>query len=302
MSLDEILKHVEPVRAVPPMGEGARELLDEITATPRETARTRRRVPRAVAWWPRRRFTVMSAAGLAAVAVAVSWVVPGFFGPAPAAALDIRKEGGYYVVTVTDAFADAERYQAQLRGAGLDVELRVEPVSPSLVGTVFEPYDPRKNGLSAAELSRRDDLVQSIESPGRCAASRRCTIGVRVPVGYRAYKGPEHRGPARIMLGRRARPGERHIGFAPLDNPGEPLQCTRFVNRTVGEVRAMLRAHGVTVARFAVPLRGARSSVPVSWYVHGGWLTEPGKALLIADQTRTRTPDLSEPKRCPGTS
>jgi hypothetical protein len=36
MSINEIVKGLEPAHGVPPMGEGTRELLAEITAMPRE--------------------------------------------------------------------------------------------------------------------------------------------------------------------------------------------------------------------------------------------------------------------------
>ncbi|MFI0354514.1 hypothetical protein [Actinomadura sp. 9N407] len=295
MSLDDIIRHAEPAHAVPPAGEGSRELLDAIMSTPREAERVpvgRR--------WPRLRFMLP----LVAAIVLVGWllpVVPGI-GPSPAAAaLDIKKEGGYYVVTVKDHFADPERYSEQLRELGLDVRLELGPVSPGMVGMIFTPYDPRLNGLSSGEQARRTDLIVPIERPGACAAVERCAIGVKIPVGYRAYEGPEHRGPAVISLGRKARPGERYKGFGQLNGPGEPLQCREFAGRTVAEVVAMLRGRGVTVPRIAVPLKGARSSVPGSWYVHEGWLTEPGKALLVADVRPSRQ-TRPVPTDCPNGS
>ncbi|MGK5551390.1 hypothetical protein ACSNOI_07220 [Actinomadura kijaniata] len=276
MSLEEIVRRAEPAHAVPPAGEGARELLDEITALPRPAAR-----PRRARWRP----AVPLTAALAAAAVLAGWLLPlgPTLGPRPAAALDIRREGGHYIVTVKDAFAAPERYAAQLRARGLDIDLSVEPVSPSMEGTIFTPYDPRLDGVPDEERARRPDAIVPIARPGACATTGRCVIGVRIPVDYRAYKGPEYRGPAVISLGRRARPGERYRGFGRLSTPGEPLACRAFTGRTVDEVTAMLRGRGVTVGVFAVPDRGARPSVPGTWRVHDGWLTEPGKALLVAD-------------------
>ncbi|MFI6521768.1 hypothetical protein ACIBF1_39880 [Spirillospora sp. NPDC050679] len=276
MSLDDIIEHAEPAHEVPPLGAGARELLDEITATPRRAPRRRFRP------WFRMRFAVPVLAGLTAAAVLAGWTLPGL-GARPAAALDIRQEGGYYIVTVEDHFAEPQRYAAQLRERGLDIDLQVKPVSPGLEGMIFTPYDPRLNNVSEAEQARRTDLIVPIERPGACAAFAHCAVGLKIPVGYRAYQGPDHRGPARIMLGRRARPGERYVGFGQLNNPGEPLACRKFAGKRVGEVVAMLRERGATVTQFAVPQKGFRSSVPEDWYVHEGWLTEPGKALLVAD-------------------
>ncbi|GAA1537794.1 hypothetical protein GCM10009678_20220 [Actinomadura kijaniata] len=276
MSLEEIVRCAEPAHAVPPAGDGSRELLDEITARPRPAARPRR---------DRWRLAVPLTVALAAAAVLAGWLLPlgPALGPRPAAALDIRREGGFYIVTVKDAFAAPERYAAQLRARGLDIGLSVQPVSPSMEGMIFTPYDPRLNGVPEQERSRRPDAIVPIARPGACATADRCVIGVRIPVDYRAYKGPDYTGPAMISLGRRARPGERHRGFARLSTPGEPLACRAFIGRTVDQVTAMLRRRGVTVGVFAVPQKGSHPSVPGTWRVHDGWLTEPGKALLVAD-------------------
>ncbi|MFC9972365.1 hypothetical protein ACFVH6_15915 [Spirillospora sp. NPDC127200] len=278
MSLDDIIERAEPAHGVPPLGAGARELLDEITATPRRAPARRFRLRF------RMRLAPPVLAGLTAAAVLAGWALPGL-GVRPAAALDIRQEGGYYIVTVKNHFAEPERYAAQLRERGLDIALRLEPVSPGLEGVIFTPYDPRLNNVPESEQTRRTDLIVPIERPGACAAVRHCVIGVKIPVNYRAYKGPDYQGPARITLGRRARPGERYVGFGQLNSPGEPLACRKFAGKRTGEVVAMLREHGVAVTRFAVPNKGFRTSVPADWYVHEGWLTEPGKALLVADTT-----------------
>jgi hypothetical protein len=299
MSLDEIIKDLEPAHTVPSKGTGSRELFDKITASPPEA-------PRKAAWWAssmtwllgmRLRLRLRVAAPLLA-----SWLAPGVggLGPEPAAALDITRKGDDYIITVKDAFADPKRYQEQIRDLGLDIALKVQPVSPGLEGVIFEPYDPRMNGLTTAEVSRRKDLIRAIERPGACADSFRCTIGVRIPVNYRPYRGADHSGSAVISLGRKARPGERYVAFGQLNNLGEPLECTVFVNKTVSEVQSMLRARGVTVGTFAIPMRGRRSSVPDSWYVHEGFLTEPGKALLVADENRVRKPAYPQSKECRG--
>jgi hypothetical protein len=289
MSIDDIISSAEPAHAVPPPGEGTRELLAEIMATPRRPAVTpRRESPR----WFRRGLAVPLVAGLAAAALVVSWLLPGIFGlgPRPAAALDIKRDGDYYIITVKDAFADPKRYESQLQDLGLDISLEVVPVSPGLEGSVFPPFDMRTNGLSIEEISRRKDLVSPIQRPGACAESFSCTIGLKIPIHYKPFKGDGYPGKARIRLGRKARPGERYQSFGQLNNPGEPLQCVRFVNKTVDQVRSLLTERGVTIAGFPVPLRGTWPSVPGSWYVQEGWLAQPGKAIVVAAPTRNRTP------------
>ncbi|MEU8798899.1 hypothetical protein [Spirillospora sp. NPDC048819] len=316
MSLEQIIKDLEPAHVVPPMGAGSSELLHEITATPRETARRSpwtsapTILPRAVARLRLRlrlRLTVPLVAGLAAVAVLTSWFLPGStgLGPEPAAALDIRKEGGYYIITVKDAFADPERYQRQLGDLGLDISLEVQPVSPGLEGTIFTPYDPRTNRLAPPEqVHPADGLIHPIERPGDCARATRCTIGLRIPVDFRPN--PDWQSMPTISLGRKARPGERYKGFGPLNNPGEPLECRQLINKTVDQVRAMLLERGVTVGTFAVPGRGSRSWAPGSWYVATGWLSEPGKAVLVTDEKPFRGKRVSSGRsslltgQCPG--
>jgi hypothetical protein len=279
--IDGLITQIAPDPGPGPTA-GARELFDEITATDAKAAvpETAPHAARRI----RRRFAPPLVAVLAAAAVAVSWLLPGGLGvgPRPASALDIRQEGGYYVVTVKQLFADPQRYEAELRSRGLDISLTVEPVSPGMEGMVAPPFDQRYNGLSFEQIARRKDLISSIQRPGACAASFRCTIGLKVPVGYK--------GKAHIMLGRKGRPGERFHAFGMLNNPGEPLQCVTYVNKTVAEVRPMLAAGHVTIATFAVPLKGSRTWVPGDWYVHEGWLTQPGKALLVAAPTRNLTP------------
>jgi len=252
-----------PVLDPPPaLTAGARELLTEITALP---------VPRR----PHRRLLLPLLAGLTAVATLVSWLLSSVIGgPADASALDIHRSGGFYDVTVKQLFAEPQQYQKELRHRGLPIELRVVPVSPSAVGMVF-PFEKSYNGLSEEQISRRNDLIQPITRPGSCFIE--CTIGIRIPVGLREQ--------ARIELGRPGRPGEKLIGFGRLDNPGEPLQCVPFVNHRVGEVRTLLAQRRLSVVRYAIPLKGSRTSVPDSWYVQDGWLVETDKVLLVAAST-----------------
>jgi hypothetical protein len=280
--IDRLIAEIAPDPG-PGLTDGARELLNEITALPVPPGRPVRR--------RRQRVVLPLVAALAMTVVVLSWILPGLGTRPASAALDIRREGGYYVVTVRDLFADPKLYQAQLRAKQLDITLRVVPVSPSLVGAVFPPFDKRYDGLTFEEMARRPDLIAPIHSPGTCTFEARCTIGVKVPVGYRGH--------ADIRLGRKGRPGERYRGFGQLDNPGEPLQCENFVNKTFDQVRAMLRARGVTIATIDVPLRGTWPSVPGYWYVHEGWLSEQGKAVVVAAPTPNPTPLPPADSGCP---
>jgi len=264
----EINPHPGPGERTP----GARELMDEITSAPGTAcARTPRR--------RRRLITIPLAAGLAAAALVATWALP-ITRPANAAPLDIEQQGGYYVISVKDLFAAPERYQAQLKSAGIDITLRVIPVSPNLEGTVTGPVHPPYDRLTPEQIARRKDLISAIEAPGACATRPgACTIGFRIPVNYP--------GQDKILLGRKTRPGEGYMAFSPIQSIGEPLHCVPFMGKTVDRVRGLLRQHGVNGAIF-FDGSDARSSVPGSWIVHEGFMSRPGTATLLVSPTHKR--------------
>jgi hypothetical protein len=95
-------------------------------------------------------------------------------------------------------------------------------------------------------------------------------------------------GSASISLGREAKPGEAYKSLTSFHALGEPLHCVPHLNKTVAEVRALLKERGITIQEFTVadPRRTdpldyeLTSSVPDSWYVTGGSLLMPGKATV----------------------
>jgi hypothetical protein len=256
----------------------ARELFEEIATAPIMTTEPtpgvleryrhlpgRRSLPEPMR---RRWITVPLAAGFAATALAVSWVLPGTLGlgPRQAAAFDITQEDGDYVIKVETLFADPEHYEAQLRDLGLNISVRLRPVSPSLEGSI---------------ITGSDD-IETTQRAGVCGEWLRCPIELKVPVGYR--------GKASILLGRKARPGEAYEGMGKIEMPREPLHCVDFVNKSVDQVGAMLKERGVTIKQFAYKGKGMRSRVPGWWYVHEGVLSEPGKAILLVSPVRDHEP------------
>jgi hypothetical protein len=281
MNVDRIVRHIDPMRTAPRLDEEARELCAEITAVPRSTGRPR--VPLSRRW----RLGVPLVAGVAVVVMALTWLLPGAFGlgsrPA-SAALDIKRQGGYYVVTVKDLFADPARYQAQLRGRGLNISLKVVPVTPDAEGQPFV-WDPKEDGLTEADVRLRKDLITTIGHPAKCDVPGGCAIGLKIPIGYT--------GSAVIYLGREARPDESYQNPLDLNAPGGPLHCVNYAKKTVNEVQTLLREHGVPTATFTDGHR-MRSSVPGSWFVHDGVLSGPGRALLLVAPTLKR-PDAPGP-------
>lgn len=258
--IDRIVAGLAP-HPGPGITPGARELFEEISSTPpapaTETAARFR--------WLQWRISLPVVATLAAAALIFSWLLPAsVLGPTPAsAALDIRTEGGYYVITVKDLFAKPERYESQLRSRGLDFTFSLEPVAPSFEGQV---------------TTLNEDIIP-ISRPGACGRSRSCPIGVKVPVGYQ--------GKADVRLGRKALPGEAYMSFSAIDSPGEPLYCIPYVGKSVDEVRALLNIRGVQNLIF-FDGKGSPPSVPGSWYVHEGFMSRPDAAKLLVGPTRKR--------------
>ncbi|MGP3959268.1 hypothetical protein ACTWPT_24995 [Nonomuraea sp. 3N208] len=257
--LDHIVARfaAEPVADV---SEGARELLREIMEN--EPAPALRRTPR----WPRLRPAIPVVALLSAAIVAVTWVMPN----ATATALDIRKEDGYYVIEIKDLYANPKLYETQLRTIGLDITLRVTPTTTAFEGQVF-PVGPNHAYLTE---------IKGIYPPGPCDKLDGCAIGVKIPVGFK--------GTADVSVGRKARPGERYQSTTSWDAKGEPMQCVPFVNKTVAEIRPIMRERGVSIEEFMIIDPNGKpgdfslkESVPDSYYVVGGSLNEPGKAMVM---------------------
>ncbi|MET8334091.1 hypothetical protein ABZV14_29510 [Streptosporangium canum] len=288
--IDHVVAGIAPDPG-PGMTPGARELFDEITTAPAVApapGRPRWSVPgliarRLAANVPRRRFAVPIIAGLAASTVILSWVLPGGYGTAPAsAALDIKREGDYYVITVKDLYAAPKLYERELNARGLDIRLQLAPTSPSMAGQMFV-MNGGIEGLRQGRVVPEQDSIRTIEAPGSCVRFAGCPIGLKVPVGFK------ERG--EIFLGRAARPGEYYTMPPGIDMPGEPLHCVDYINKTVDKVRAMLRQRGVEPEFTHYGARkGEKPSVPGGWYVHDGVMSAAGKARVLANPTTNGAP------------
>ncbi|GAA4225537.1 hypothetical protein FHR32_002217 [Streptosporangium album] len=285
--IDRIVAGIAPDPG-PGMTPGARELFDEITTAPAVApgrfhrwfaTRPARRWSAGRPVSPARRFAVPIVAGLATAAMALGWVLPGGYGTSPAsAALDIRQEGDYYVITVKDLYADPESYERELQARGIGITLSVDSAPSSLDGRMMV-MDPQADGLSNAQQQERKDLITTTDRAGACYRPEvSCPIGLRVPVAYK--------GRAEISLARKGRPGEMYRLRVSLAAPGEPLHCVAFVNRTLDEVRPLLQKRGIGL-KF-VGNEGTPASVPGSWYVHDGVLESATSALMLVSPTRKK--------------
>lgn len=183
-------------------GAGAAELLGALVAgrvRPSESGPRRRT---AVGRWTRR---VGLAAALAA-AVAVAYIAaPGLLGQRTGgatsyanAAIEVSREGDFYVARIKDPLADRARYVEAFRAVGKDFEIELVPVAPPRVG---ELLSVRATGGGAVRAST--DLVSAGPDPVDCGLSpQRCMLVLRIAV--------ETTGSVRFTVGRAARPGESY--------------------------------------------------------------------------------------------
>jgi hypothetical protein len=173
----------------------------------------------------------------------------------PSRALAFTDEGDYFVVRVLDVEADADQYNEEFEHYGLDIELQVVPVSPSLVGTdVGGTFSEEATGI----------VIEHAPVPV-----------LRIPHDFR--------GKAAIMLGRAAQPDEQYDVAGQIDGRGEPLAGLKWRNETVSDVREQLARRNTVIEDFRFfdnDRSKARHGVPDDWYVTEGVPWKPGEVLL----------------------
>ncbi|HEY0695631.1 MAG TPA: hypothetical protein VGD71_42160 [Kribbella sp.] len=194
-------------------------------------------------------------------------------------ALSFTTQGNQIVVRVLDPKADSERYNAEFRKRGLDIKLKLLPVSPSSVGQnvgveTSGPTDPTKD-------------IKVFDDPQDCMmeGSYPCVPGFKIP---RDFKGA-----AVLYFGRAAAPDERYAVGGSIDARNEPLDGVRWQNRPVAEVVKILASRGYTVEKFYVgvypELKGqARKTVPGAWRVTGATAWKHGSVIMWAAPTPPR--------------
>lgn len=194
-------------------GASAEALFEEIAAQPPDRRRlVTRRVGR-----------VALAAAAASIIAAATLVGVEAFNTAPAGAgIEFERRQGFLVVRVVDLRADPAAMRAAFREHGLDIDLELVPVSPSLVGEIVASSD------SALGIEHLSDPARDCPQETRCGP-----IGLRIPLAWG--------GEADIVLGRAARDGENYVSAGDAFARGEALHCaTGFVGATVAAARGVL--------------------------------------------------------------
>ncbi|NUW35981.1 hypothetical protein HTZ77_31860 [Nonomuraea sp. SMC257] len=280
--IDELLRPLARIAPDEPGGRAggarARALFADIIAQERDAATTVA-LPRRPHEGRRGRRALL---GLAASAVLALGVVfgPGLAGGAATsyanAAVEIREEGETYVARIKDPYADQREFSEAFRALGLNVELRVIPVSPSAVGEIVS----LGGGLAGTPLNVP---FGARKEPADCdLADSGCFMVVTVPAGIKGKPGVMH-----FELGRQAKPGESYENdWQSVTRPGEPLAGVKVSGRTVEDVLAEVTKRGLAAEfRRVVVHEGGYEVKPLAAdEVGGDWIVfkvTPARAGVV---------------------
>ncbi|MFI6604815.1 hypothetical protein ACIBHX_52085 [Nonomuraea sp. NPDC050536] len=269
-----MLEAHDPARQVRADSAALSATLQEIIDTPRSSPTVTRRQRLRPRWL----IAVPAAAILAGAALAVTVVVrPGDVGPVhvgPAEALAFTRNDDYIDVRIVDPNADPERYRSEFTAHGLDVDLRLEPASPSLVGRMIDAeIEGETTVTSNGHLVSK---IKEIDDDSDCGSTW-CKAGVSIPVDLKKH--------VNILFGRAARPGERYESAGDPTARGEVLEGIDLQNKTVAEVKRLVQERHATIQQYygAQPEDSGSQNwdyeshilrpetVPDTWYVHEAW-------------------------------
>jgi hypothetical protein len=170
------------------------------------------------------RLGVAAAASIVAVA---ALIVALDSAPPAAAGIAFERRTGYLIARVVDLRADPDAMRAAFRERGLDIDLELVPVSPSLVGEIVASSE------SEPGIKHLPDRARGCPQELRCGP-----IGLRIPLGWE--------GEAQIVLGRAARGSETYVSAGDAFAPGEALHCVDgVVGATVADAASVLDRRGV---------------------------------------------------------
>ncbi|NUW41809.1 hypothetical protein [Nonomuraea rhodomycinica] len=212
------------------------------------------------------------AAAAAAVAAVAATVVTGQNASTAQAAVTCSKDHDYVVARIMDPLAGHERLRNDFRACGFDIDLKLVPVSPSVVGSIVMMEGGQK--------------IDTVDDPScRTASGAQCPIGLRIEAGFT--------GKATVVLGRAARSGEPYASTNTSTAKGEALEGVSVEGRTVAEAETMIAQRHVTIARYNVQWslpdgRGygdltSRPKIDPAWRVTSVEPYAPGQVVLMID-------------------
>jgi hypothetical protein len=208
---------------------------------------------------------------VAGIIAATVLVAVGRSGDDTPQALSFTTQKDQIIVRVLDPRADSERYNAEFRKRGLDIKLKLLPVSPSSVG--------QNLGVETSGPTDPTNDIEVFDDPQGCTmeGSYPCVPGFKIP---RDFKGA-----AVLYFGRAAAPDERYAVAGSIDARNEPLDGVRWRNRPVAEVVKTLASRGYTVEKFYVgvypELEGQpRKTVPGTWRMTGATAWKQGSVIM----------------------
>jgi hypothetical protein len=224
----------------------------------------------------RPRVLLAAAAGLLIAGVVAATLVsqPGQNQPQ---ALSFTEQGDKLIVRVVDPNADPKRYNAEFKKMGLDITVRMIPVSPPSVGKMIS-----YSGRNERDMDQLRWLDPGEKCPGTLNASDPgCQGGLELPKDYD--------GKTVVVFGRAAKPGEPYQAmFLSATEKGEALAGLAIKNKTVAEVLPLIEARGVKVHHYlsgSRPNLDSSDSAPAGWYVHDATPYAPGEVTLFVAAT-----------------
>lgn len=201
---------------------------------------------------PRRRSLAAAAAAAAALLGAAGGLLATRGPAAPARPgrlgavrlVDFTRTNGKIVARITDPRAASSELDAVFHQHGLDISVRVVPVSPSLVGSIVALYE-----------SAGTSPITSMQHRPCLKGGTHCWVGLVVPADFN--------GAAKVFVGRAAEPGEVYDSSTSPFAPGEVLHCHgQLLGEQVDVAAPVLRGLGLSVSwRENVPV-GSPTTAP----------------------------------------
>ncbi len=180
---------------------------------------------------PRGTRLIAAAAAVVVLVVVVPAALPGGSpggAGVAAAGVGFTQDGNYLIATIDDPSASAAEMQAAFAQHGFDIQVQLQPASPSLVGMI-----PFQDG-AAADTPQ----IQDITTPCAAEPMYGCVTGIRIPMGFSDH--------AAIVVTRAAAPGEQYAWPADAYSPGEVLHCSGLRGTTVADASPILQGLGLT--------------------------------------------------------